>query len=83
MKLKPETAMKRNKLMVRPILEYGAQVLTYQKYFLKSSIEIPKCLNKLTVFENKLGHVQTQALKTLIGCSKSTSPEIVRLFFWG
>ena len=78
--LKPETAMKLYKLMVRPILEYGAQVLTYQKYFLKSSVDIPKCLNKLTVFEEKLEHLQTQALKTLIGCPKSTSPAIVRLF---
>ena len=78
--LKPETAMKLYKLMVRPILEYGSQVLTYQKYFLKSSVDIPKCLNKLTVFEEKLEHLQTQALKTLIGCPKSTSPAIVRLF---
>ena len=74
--LKPETAMKLYKLIVRPILEYGAQVLTYQKYFLKSSIDIPKCLNKLTVFEEKLEHLQTQALKNLIGCPKSTSPAI-------
>ena len=71
--------------MVRPILEYGAQVLTYQKYFLKTSIDIPSIdrpekLNKLTVFEEKLEHLQTQALKMLIGCPKSTSPIIVRLF---
>ena len=46
--LKPESTMKLYKLMVRPILEYGAQVLTYQKYCLKSSIDIPKCLKKLT-----------------------------------
>ena len=68
--------MKLYKLTVRPILEYGAQVLTYQKYLLKSSIDIPKCLNKLTVFEEKLEHLQTQALKNLIGCPKSTSPAI-------
>ena len=52
--------------MVRPILEYGAQVLTYQKYYLKSSINTTESLNKLTVIENKLEHFQTQALKKLI-----------------
>ena len=64
--LRPNTAMKLYKLMVRPILEYGSQVLTYQKYYLRSSIDTPKNLNKLTVFEEKLEHLQTQALKTLI-----------------
>ena len=78
--LKPESTMKLYKLMVRPILEYGAQVLTYQKYCLQSAIDIPKSLNKLTVIENKLEHFQTQALKKLIGCPKSTPPAVVRLF---
>ena len=76
--LKPESTMKLYKLMVRPILEYGAQVLTYQKYCLQSSIDIPKSLNKLTAIENKLEHFQTQALKKLIGSPKST-PQFVFL----
>ena len=33
-----------------------------------------------TVSENKLEHFQTQALKKLIGCPKSTPPAVVRLF---
>ena len=66
--------------MVRPILEYGAQVLTYQKYCLKSSINTTESLNKLTVIENKLEHFQTRALKKLIDCPKSTPPAVVRLF---
>ena len=78
--LKPETAMKLYKLMVRLILEYGGQALTYLKYFLKSSIYIPKSMNKPTVFEEKLEPLRTQALETLIGCPKSTSPSIVRFF---
>ena len=31
--LRPKTAIKLYKFMVRPILEYGSQVLTYHKYF--------------------------------------------------
>ena len=34
--LRTETAIKLYKLMVRPILEYGSQVLTYQNHYLKS-----------------------------------------------
>ena len=78
--LKPKSAMRLYTLMVRPILDNGAQVLTYQKYFLKSSNKLPKCLNKLTVFEKNLEHLQIQALKKLINCPKSTPPAIVRLF---
>ena len=66
--------------MVRPILEYGSQVLTYRKHYLKSSDHTPKDLCNLTIFEEKLEQFQTKALKTLIGSPKSSSPAIVRLF---
>ena len=78
--LRPKTAIKLYKLMVRPILEYGSQVLTYRKYFLKSSTDKLKDLYKHTVFGKKLEHLQTKALKNLIRRSKSISPVIVRLF---
>ena len=79
--LRPETAIKLYKLLVRPILEYGSQVLTYQNHYLKSlKNSVPKDLTILTAFEEKLEHFQTKALKTLIGSPKSTSPAIVRLF---
>ena len=66
--------------MVRPTIEYGSQVLTYQNHYLKSLNRVPKDLNILTNFEEKLEQFQTKALKTLIGSPKSTSPAIVRLF---
>ena len=66
--------------MVRPILGYGSQVLTYQNHYLKSLNRVPKAPNILTNFEEKLEQFQTKALKTLIGSPKSTSPAIVRLF---
>ena len=80
--LRPETAIKLYKLMVRPILEYGSQVLTYQKHYLNSSCEQPNDLSCLTKIEEKLEHehFQTKALKTLIGSPKSSSPAVVRLF---
>ena len=78
--LRPETAIKLYKLMVRPILEYGSQVISYQKYYLQSSNHAQKDLCGLTTIENKLEQFQTKALKTLIGCSKSSSPVVVRLF---
>ena len=59
--LRPKTAIKLYKLMVRPILEYGSQVLTYRKYFLKSSTDKLKDLYKHTVFGKKLEHLQTKA----------------------
>ena len=66
--------------MVRPILEYGSQVITYHRYFLRPSIDRLRHLHKLTIFEETLEKLQTKALKTIIGCPKSTSPTIVRLF---
>ena len=68
------------RLLRRQKRDFIIFVLTYQKYFLKSFIDIPKCLRKLTAFEEKLESLQIQALKTLIGSPKSTSPAIVRLF---
>ena len=47
---------------------------------MRPSIDQSRHLHKLTIFEEKLEKLQTKALKTLIGCPKSTSPTIVRLF---
>ena len=56
--LRPETAIKLYKLMVRPILEYGSQVLSFQKYYFHSSIHAQRDLCSLTTFENKLQQFQ-------------------------
>ena len=45
--LRTETAIKLYKLMVRPILEYGSQVLTYQNHYFKSLIRVPEDLSSL------------------------------------
>ena len=44
--LRPKITMKLHKPMVRPILEYGSHVLIYSKYFLSSSKDKTKNLNK-------------------------------------
>ena len=62
------------KSLVRPILEYGAQSLAYGRY---SNLSKP---DGLTGFAKDLEHFQTQTLKHLIGCSRNTSPAMVRLF---
>ena len=79
--LRPETAIKLYKLLVRPILEYGAQVLSYENSYLNSIRSKVRTLDEITGFVKKLEHFQTQALKNLLGAPKSTSPSIVRLFF--
>ena len=62
------------KLQVRPLLEFCAQSLTYALY------SQPLQPNVASGFAKKLEHLQTQILKTLINCPRSTSPAIVRLF---
>ena len=62
------------KLLVRPILEFCAQSLTYALY---SRSFRP---NESCYYAKKLEHFQTQTLKTLINCPRSTSPAITRLF---
>ena len=77
--LRPETALKLYKLLVRPILEYGAQVILYDHYYLKSKFVRTASLNREADFAKQLEQFQTKALKYLLGCPKSTSPTVVRL----
>ena len=72
--LRLHTAVRLYKLVIRPRLEYCAQTLTYGRYSQSSSIAEP------VGFAKKLEHLQTQILKRLINCPRSTSPAIVRLF---
>ena len=78
--LRPGTALKLYILLIRPILEYGAQVLIYDHYYLKSKIVKTATLDRQADFIQQLEKFQTKALKYLLGCPKSTSPKIVRLF---
>ena len=57
--LRPETSIKMYKVIVRPILEYAAQVLSYKHYYFKERectvIEKPSSVTKrLEKFQNKV-----------------------------
>ena len=81
--LRPETAIKLYKLLIRPILEYGAQVLVYNHFYLNSTVKKKGNLDIRTDFVKQLEQFQTKSLKTLLGCPKSASPgspAIVRTF---
>ena len=65
------------KTLVRPTLEYAAQVLSYKHYNFTvrksvSVIEPPEIIKKLERFQNK-------ALKKLVSSPKNTPPTVVRV----
>ena len=66
--------------MVRPILQYATQVLLYEHYYVHSTLDRTTILEEPSDFVKKIEHFQTQALKYLLGCPKSWSPAVVRLF---
>ena len=72
--LRISTAIKLHKLVIRPLLEYCAQTLSYNRYC------NPVRLDATSDYTKELEHCQTQILKALISCPQSTSPSIVRLF---
>ena len=77
--LRPGTALKLYKLLIRPIMEYGAHGLLYDNYNLKSNFVRISSLDREADFIKQLEQFQTKALKYLLGSPKSTSPTIVRL----
>ena len=72
--LRLHTAIRLYKLVIRPVLEYSAQTLTYGRYSQTSLIAEP------AGFAKELEHLQTQILKKLINCPRPSSPVIVHLF---
>ena len=72
--LRLKTAINMYKLVIRPLLEYCAQSLSYGRY------SHPAQLDVHTDFAKELEQFQTQTLKMLINCPRSTSPSVVRLF---
>ena len=72
--LRLASAIRLYKLLVRPILEYCAQTLTYTRYSQQAELDLP------TGFAKEIEHFQTQTLKRLINCPRNTPPAIVRLF---
>ena len=72
--LRVKSSIRLYKLLIRPILEFCAQSLTYALY------SQPYRSHQSSYYAKKLEHFQTQTLKTLINCPRSTSPAITRLF---
>ena len=72
--LRLSTAVRLYKLVVRPLLEYCAQTLSYFRYSQNS------CLQEVTGFAKELEQLQTRVLKRLVNCPRATSPAVLRLF---
>ena len=67
------------KTLVRPILEYAAQILSYQHYYYQSGKK-GKAEKKATDDQTvKLEAFQNKVLKKLVPCPKSTPPAILRI----
>ena len=76
--LRIETSIRMYKLLVRPILEYCAQVLIYRNYYLTSAKK--SNTTRVRDYTHKLEHFQTQALRRLLNCPKYIPASLVRLF---
>ena len=63
--LRQETAIKMYKVLVRPWLENGAHVISYKRYYLRSSKAMAS-VDKLPFFMKELDHFQIQVLTTLL-----------------
>ena len=74
--LRPETTVRMYKILVRPMIEYAAQVISYKHYYFKER----KCarLEDPTEMIKKLETLQNKILKKLVQCPKSTPPAMVR-----
>ena len=75
--LRPETAIRLYKTLVRPILEYASQVLSYKHYYFTDR----KCekIEEPTGMIMRLERFQNKILKRLVACPRKTPPAMVRL----
>ena len=78
--LRPQTSVEMYKILVRPILEYAAQVLNYRHHYFRKAGNLnplqpqPDMIPTFEKFQNKV-------LKTLIPCPRSTPPALLRIMF--
>ena len=75
--LRLETSIRMYKTLVRPILEYAAQVISYRQYYFTE--RNCKKIEESSEFIEKLEKFQNKVLKKLIPCPKNTPPEILRI----
>ena len=76
--LRPATCISMYKILVRPILEYAAQVLSYRHYYFTTPSK-PRTIFEPKDFLMKLEQFQNRTLKNLIPCPKSTPNCLLRL----
>ena len=76
--LRPATCISMYKVLVRPILEYASQALSYRHYYFTSRGK-PRKIFEPTDFLMKLEQFQNRTLKRLIPCPKSTPCCLLRL----
>ena len=75
--LRPQTSLTMYKTLVRPTLEYAAQVLSYKHYYFTErkcvNVEVaPEMIQRLESFQNK-------TLKKLVSSPKNTPPAVIRI----
>ena len=76
--LRPASCIAMYKVLLRPILEYASQVLSYRHYYFNVPSK-PRTIFEPTDFLLKLEQFQNRTLKRLIPCPKSTPCCLLRL----
>ena len=76
--LRPATSIVMYNVLVRPILEYASQVLSYRHHYFTTPTK-PRKVFEPTDFLRKLENFQNRTLKFLIPCPKSTPCCLLRL----
>ena len=75
--LRPETTVRMYKTLVRPIIEYASQVMSYKHYYFTDRRSEP--IEETTGLIKRLENFQNTVLKKLVPCPKNTPPSMVRL----
>ena len=81
--LRPLTSIRMYMVLIRPILEYAAQTLSFRHYYFKTTKNENNNYDTPTdteSFVSKLEKLQNKLLKHIIPCPRSTPPALVRLF---
>ena len=75
--LRPETTVRMYKTLVRPILEYASQVISYKHYYFTERRS--ERIEETTGIIKRLENFQNRVLKKLVPCPKNTPPAMVRI----
>ena len=73
--LRPIMCIEMYKVLIRPILEYAAQIISFRHYYFTSDKDSGE-----DVFISMLEKFQNRVLKRIIPCPRSTPPALIRLF---